>query len=138
MKPKSADIAALYASIPIGLLVAAILHANEWRDVSEDARAGIFTLSAAIGAGAAHYLYVSLVTGAYLVIGLAAIGHLLPVSTLLVVLSLPAFVWVLRASELGASGQVRALSMIDLKTARLHSIFGALLVAGLVMARYVR
>lgn len=131
------DIAALYASIPIGLLVAAILHANEWRDVSEDARAGIFTLSAAIGAQAAHYLYVSLVTGAYLVIGLAAIGHLLPVSTLLVVLSLPVFVWVLRASELGASGQVRALSMIDLKTARLHSIFGALLVVGLAMARYV-
>jgi 1,4-dihydroxy-2-naphthoate octaprenyltransferase len=131
------DVAALYASIPIGLLVAAILHANEWRDVSEDARAGIFTLSAAIGAPAAHYLYVSLVTGAYLVIGLAAVAHLLPVSTLLVLLSLPAFVWVLRASELGAAGQVRALSMIDLKTARLHSIFGALLVAGLVMARYV-
>jgi 1,4-dihydroxy-2-naphthoate polyprenyltransferase len=131
------DVAALYASIPIGLLVAAILHANEWRDVSEDARAGIFTLSAAMGARAAHYLYVSLVTGAYLVIGLAAIGHLLPVSTLLVVLSLPVFVWVLRASELGASGQVRALSMIDLKTARLHSTFGALLVVGLVMARYV-
>ena len=131
------DVAAIYASIPIGLLVAAILHANEWRDVSEDARAGIFTLSAAIGAQAAHYLYVSLVTGAYLVIGLAAIGHLLPVSSLLVVLSLPAFVWVLRASELGASGQVRALSMIDLKTARLHSIFGALLVVGLAMARYV-
>ncbi len=131
------DVAALYASIPIGLLVAAILHANEWRDVSEDARAGIFTLSAAIGAQAAHYLYVSLVTGAYLVIGLAAIAHLLPVSTLLVVLSLPVFVWVLRASELGASGQVRALSMIDLKTARLHSIFGALLVVGLAMARYV-
>jgi hypothetical protein len=59
------------------------------------------------------------------------------VSTLLVVLSLPVFVWVLRASELGASGQVRALSMIDLKTARLHSIFGALLVVGLAMARYV-
>jgi 1,4-dihydroxy-2-naphthoate octaprenyltransferase len=131
------DVAALYASIPIGLLVAAILHANEWRDVSEDARAGIFTLSAAMGARAAHYLYVSLVTGAYLVIGLAAIGHLLPVSTLLVVLSLPVFVWVLRASELGASGQVRALSMIDLKTARLHSTFGTLLVVGLVMARYV-
>ncbi|HEX6508007.1 MAG TPA: LLM class flavin-dependent oxidoreductase, partial [Chloroflexota bacterium] len=131
------DPAALYASIPIGLLVAAILHANEWRDISEDARADIATLSAAIGAQAAHYLYVALVTGAYLVIGIAAIGHLLPVSTLLVVLSLPVFVWVLRASELGATGQVRALSMIDLKTARLHSAFGALLVLGLVMARYV-
>jgi 1,4-dihydroxy-2-naphthoate octaprenyltransferase len=129
--------AALYASVPIGLLVAAILHANEWRDISEDARAGISTLSAALGAGGAHLLYLGLVTGAYVAVGAAAIGHQLPVSTMLVVLSRPVFVWVLRASELGATGQTRALSMIDLKTARLHMSFGLLLVAGLFLGRYV-
>jgi hypothetical protein len=32
---------------------------------------------------------------------------------------------------------VRALSMIDLKTAQLHMIFGLLLAAGLFMARYI-
>lgn len=128
---------ALYASLPIGLLVAAILHANEWRDISEDARAGISTLSARIGPRGAHLLYLALVIGAYIMVGAGAIWGLLPVSTMLVVLSLPVFVWVLRASELGATGQVRALSMIDLKTARLHMTFGALLVAGLFVARYV-
>ncbi|MGH2443991.1 MAG: 1,4-dihydroxy-2-naphthoate octaprenyltransferase, partial [Chloroflexota bacterium] len=128
---------ALIASIPIGLLVAAILHANEWRDVSEDARSGIATLSAALGVKYAHYLYVGLVTGAYVATGLAAMAAALPVSTLLVVLSLPIFVSVIRASELGASGHVRALSMIDLKTARLHMYFGLLLVAGLFLARYI-
>ena len=128
---------ALYASIPIGLLVAAILHANEWRDISEDARADIYTLSAQIGAPAAHLLYLGMLTGAYVVVAASAIWHRLPVSTLLVVLSLPVFIWVLRASELGATGQVRALSMIDLKTARLHMTFGSLLVAGLFLARYV-
>jgi 1,4-dihydroxy-2-naphthoate octaprenyltransferase len=131
------DPKALFASIPIGLLVAAILHANEWRDISEDARAGISTLSAQIGPRRAHQLYVGLVTGAYLVIGVAAMGHLLPVSTLLVVLSLPIFVTTIRDSELGAAGQVRAISMIDLETARLHMAFGFLLVIGLVLARYV-
>jgi 1,4-dihydroxy-2-naphthoate octaprenyltransferase len=131
----SAD--ALYASIPIGMLVAAILHANEWRDISEDARAEIYTLSAHIGAPAAHLLYLGLLSGAYVVVAVAAIWHLLPVSTLLVVLSLPVLIWVLRASELGATGQARALSMIDLKTARLHMAFGGLLVAGLFLARYV-
>ena len=40
---------ALVLSIPVGLLVAAILHGNEWRDISEDTRAGISTLSARIG-----------------------------------------------------------------------------------------
>lgn len=129
--------AALVASLPVGLLVAAILHGNEWRDVSEDARADIATLSAFIGARRAHYLYVALVTGAYLVTGVAAIGKLLPVSALLVLLSLPFFVAVIRSSELGATGQVRALSMIDLQTARLHLYFGLLLVAGLALAKYI-
>ncbi|HLJ66435.1 MAG TPA: LLM class flavin-dependent oxidoreductase [Chloroflexota bacterium] len=128
---------ALVASIPIGLLVAAILHSNEWRDISEDARANIATLSAHVGARYAHYLYISLITGAYLVTGVAAIAHLLPVSSLLVLLSLPIFVAAVRASELGASGQVRALSMIDLKTARLHMYFGLCLVIGLILARYI-
>ncbi|HEX6655122.1 MAG TPA: LLM class flavin-dependent oxidoreductase, partial [Candidatus Limnocylindria bacterium] len=32
---------ALVLSLPIGLLVAAILHGNEWRDIREDTRAGI-------------------------------------------------------------------------------------------------
>jgi 1,4-dihydroxy-2-naphthoate octaprenyltransferase len=129
--------AALYASVPIGLLVAAILHANEWRDIGEDARTGFRTLSASIGAEGAHRVYLGLVTGAYLAIGIAAMGHLLPASTLLVLLSLPVFVSVLRASELGSTGQVRALAMIDLATARLHMIFGFLLVIGLFLARYV-
>lgn len=131
------DVAALVASVPIGFLVAAILHANEWRDLSEDARAGISTLSAQVGARAAHYLYVALVTGAYVAVAIAMVGHVLPVSTVLVLLSLPVFVSVIRASELGASGQVRALSMIDLKTARLHMYFGLLLVAGLFLAKYL-
>jgi 1,4-dihydroxy-2-naphthoate octaprenyltransferase len=131
------DWKAVVASIPIGLLVAAILHANEWRDISEDARAGISTLSARIGARWAHYLYVALVTGAYLVVGIAAMARALPVSSLLVLVSLPILVTVLHASELGATGQVRALAMIDLKTARLHMTFGALLVIGLFLARYI-
>lgn len=129
--------AALVASIPIGFLVAAILHANEWRDLSEDARAGIATLSGAVGARRAHYLYVALVTGAYLATGIATIARVLPVTAMLVLLSLPVFVSVIRASELGASGQVRALSMIDMKTAQLHMYFGALLAIGLFLARYI-
>src|SRR5207249_3962475 len=36
---------AVAISVPVGLLVAAILHGNEWRDISEDARAGIATFS---------------------------------------------------------------------------------------------
>ena len=128
---------ALILSIPIGMLVAAILHGNEWRDIREDSRAGISTISARIGRRWAHYGYVGLVIGAYMVLAVAVIAAALPSWTLLAVLSLPFLVAVIRAAELGATGQARAIAMIDLQTARLHLAFGSLLVLGLVLSRVV-
>jgi 1,4-dihydroxy-2-naphthoate polyprenyltransferase len=130
--------AALVASIPVGLLVTAILQGNEWRDVSEDARAGITTLSIRAGRRFAHELYLWLVLGAYLVLALAVAFDSLPPLSLLAMLSLPLLVRAIRASELGASGQQRAIAMIDLETAQLHAVFGFLLVAGLALAAAVR
>ncbi len=125
---------ALVLSIPIGLLVAAILHGNEWRDISEDTRAGIATLSSEIGRTWAHYSYLGLTLGAYITLGLAVAFGALPPATLLAILSLPLLVIVLRSAELGASGQTRAIAMIDVQTARLHETFGALLIAGLLLS----
>jgi 1,4-dihydroxy-2-naphthoate polyprenyltransferase len=122
----------LVVSIPVGLLVAAILHGNEWRDVAEDTRHGFTTLSAQLGREGAHWLYVMLVLGAYVAVGLAVIVGALPKLALLTLLSLPLMAWILRAAELGAEGHLRAISMIDLMTARLHGAFGALLLVGLI------
>lgn len=128
---------ALVLSIPVGLLVAAILHGNEWRDIREDSRAGISTLSGRIGQRWAHYGYVALVLGAYIVLALAVIADILPASTMLAILSLPFLAQVIRSAELGATGQARAIAMIDLQTARLHLAFGSLLVLGLVLSRLI-
>ena len=130
--------AALVASVPVGLLVTAILHGNEWRDVSEDARAGISTMSIRAGRHFAHELYLALVIGAYLVLALAVAVGALPPLSLLAMLSLPLLVRAVRASELGATGQQRAIAMIDLQTAQLHAAFGFLLVVGLAIAAVVR
>ena len=124
----------LILSIPVGLLVAAILHGNEWRDISEDTRAGIVTLSSRIGRTWAHYSYVGLVLGAYVALGLAVALGWLPPTTAIVVLSLPFLLQVVRAAELGSAGQARAIAMIDLQTARLHLAFGSLLVAGVLLS----
>ena len=128
---------ALIASIPVGLLVAAILDGNEWRDIGEDTRAGIRTLSGDIGREYAHYLYVALVLGAYMALGVAVAARLLPPATLVAILSLPFLAQVIRSAELGATGQMRAIAMIDLQTARLHMVFGALLVAGILLSGIV-
>jgi 1,4-dihydroxy-2-naphthoate octaprenyltransferase len=130
--------AALVASLPVGLLVTAILHGNEWRDVSEDARAGISTVSIRAGRQFAHELYLALVIGAYLVLALAVAVGALPPLSLLAMLSLPLLVRAVRASELGATGQQRAIAMLDLETAQLHAAFGFLLVVGLAIAAVVR
>jgi 1,4-dihydroxy-2-naphthoate polyprenyltransferase len=126
--------ATVAVSIPVGLLVAAILHGNEWRDISEDARAGGVTLSIRIGRRFAHWVYLSLVVGAYLALGAAVLFEALPVQALLALLSMPLLVRVIQASELGAMGQQRAIAMLDLETAQLHAAFGFLLAAGIVIA----
>ncbi|MEO8462963.1 MAG: LLM class flavin-dependent oxidoreductase [Chloroflexota bacterium] len=129
---------ALILSVPVGLLVAAILHGNEWRDISEDTRAGIVTLSSRVGREWAHYGYMALVLGAYMTLGLSVAAGWLPPATLLAILSLPFLAQVVRSAELGASGQARAIAMIDLQTARLHLAFGGLLVLGLLLSGLAR
>ncbi len=129
---------ALVLSIPVGCLVAAILHGNEWRDISEDTRAGIVTLSSRIGKELAHYAYLGLILGAYMTLAIAVALRLVPIGALLAILSLPFLAQVLRSAELGATGQARAISMIDLQTARLHFAFGALLVIGVAVSIYLR
>ena len=52
---------------------------------------------------------------------------------MLALLSLPFLAVVIRSAELGAGGQARAISMIDLQTARLHMAFGGLLVLGVLL-----
>ena len=125
-------------SVPVGLLVTAILHGNEWRDIGEDARAGIVTFSIRMGRRVAHIGYVSLVVGAYLALAMAVAAKALPPASLLAMLSLPLLVRAIRASELGAAGQQRAIAMIDLETAQLHAAFGFLLVLGLAVAAAVQ
>jgi 1,4-dihydroxy-2-naphthoate octaprenyltransferase len=128
------SIEALVVSIPVGCLVAAVLHGNEWRDISEDTRAGISTLSSRIGREWAHYAYVGLVLAAYISLGFAVAFGLVPPTTMIALASLPYLVRVIRAAELGATGQARAIALIDVRTAQLHLAFGGMLVAGILLS----
>src|SRR4029077_3559169 len=128
------SITALIVSIPVGCLVAAILHGNEWRDIGEDTRAGIVTLSSRVGREWAHYSYVGLVLAAYISLGLTVAVGLIPATTMIAIASLPYLVRVIRAAELGASGQTRAIAMIDLRTDRLHLASGGMLVLGILLS----
>jgi 1,4-dihydroxy-2-naphthoate octaprenyltransferase len=125
-------------SIPIGLLVTAILHGNEWRDIAEDVRFGFTTFSGALGKRTAYITYVVLILGAYVTLALLVIARIAPVLALLAMLSLPAAWWVLRSAERGYSGSTGDINTIDLMTARVHLVFGVLLLCGIGFSSFVR
>ncbi len=127
----------LIVSLPIGLLVTAILHGNEWRDITDDARYGIGTLSALMGRKWAHIVYLSLITGAFITVILAVLLHVLPQTSLLALLSMPFLVYLIGASQLGINGQQRAIAKIDLETAKLHAAFGILYVVGILLGHTI-
>ncbi|HUH97608.1 MAG TPA: LLM class flavin-dependent oxidoreductase [Anaerolineales bacterium] len=126
---------AILMSVPLGLLVAAIGHGNEWRDIADDARYGFGTYSGLVGRKWAHLTYIGLVTAAYLFIGLAVLFNMLPPAVLLALLSMPFFVRSIRSAEMGLNGVPRAIARIDLETAQLHAAFGILYVFGIVLGR---
>ena len=124
-------------SIPIGLLVTAILHGNEWRDISDDARFGIGTLSAFIGRKKAHLVYISLVSGAYIAVVIGVLFHLLPQACLLALLSMPLLVRSIHSAGMGVNGLQRSIAKIDIETAQLHAAFGVLFVIGLAIGNVI-
>ncbi len=127
---------AFIVSVPVGLLVTAILHGNEWRDIADDKRYGIGTLSSWMGSKRAYRVYVGLIVAAYMALALAVLLGWLPTETLLAMLSLPLFVRAIRNAELGVLGQQRAIALIDLQTAQLQALFGFLMIAGLLWAAW--
>lgn len=118
----------VWISLPVGLMVAAILHANNLRDMEADRAANKRTLAVLLGRPAARVEYVVLVGGAYVALtGLIVFGAV-PVTTALAALTLPE-----------ARALIRIFNTVDDpamlhpaqgRTARLHGRFGLLMVAG--------
>jgi 1,4-dihydroxy-2-naphthoate octaprenyltransferase len=121
---------ALLLSLPVGLLVTAILQANNIRDIADDTEAGKRTLATYIGRRWANREYVVLVFGAYLVIALIALGGVVPAGALIVFLTLPRAVDVTRIVL--RRDEARALNTALRQTAGIHLQFGLLLSAVLL------
>ena len=121
----------LYISIPFGILVGLVLLANNIRDIDYDSRQGIKTVGILLGKRQSLFLYAGLILAAYLyVIGLVALGILSPWG-LLVLLSLPKAVLLLR------SFMEKIPEAADAVTAQLNTIFGLLLIVSLVLNKMV-
>lgn len=126
----------LYA-VPIGLLVDAILHSNNLRDIANDKVANIKTMPILIGESRAKAMYYGLVFGAYAAaLALVAFAGLTPFS-LIVFLSFPLAVRVTKMVRHKSDLPITDFAMIDAATAQLHLTFGLLTVIALVIHYFV-
>jgi 1,4-dihydroxy-2-naphthoate octaprenyltransferase len=121
---------AFLASLPVGILVANILHANNLRDIVNDRAHGKVTIATSIGRPAADYVLYALVAAAYAVVLVAAAAGALPAGSVLVLLSLPAALRTFRAVKLI---DAVALNSLVRGAAMLHLHFGLLLALGFLL-----
>jgi 1,4-dihydroxy-2-naphthoate octaprenyltransferase len=80
---------ALWASVPVGLLITAVLYINEFPDCEADKSVGKKTIPVVLGRERAVGGYIGLLVVAYLVIVLGVILRVLPLPTLLALLTAP-------------------------------------------------
>jgi len=128
----SALVSVLLYSIPLGLLVAAVIHVNNMRDVESDLQAGKRTLASIMGLDLSQALYILLILGAFAIITALGIPRGAPHLVLIVWWTLPtlavAITGVLRADMPGS------LHVAMQETLKLVSFFALLLIAALVIS----
>jgi 1,4-dihydroxy-2-naphthoate octaprenyltransferase len=122
------DAAPLWVGIPVGLMVAAILHANNIRDMDADRAVGKRTLALRLGLRGARIEYALLVGGAYVAVAVLVVFGVMPPGTLLCALTVPEAVRLVRL--VNAETEPARLHVAQGRTARLHGRFGFWLVLG--------
>lgn len=120
------DTVTLLAAVPVGCLVTALIVVNNLRDIDSDTRAGKRTLAVHIGVKATRGEYLLLLCVAYAAVPLLAV--LVGAVALAPLLSVPLGVREARALARRTGAELNS-SLVG--TARLHLVFGGLLVAGL-------
>lgn len=129
-------------AIPMSMLVIAILHANNWRDIQSDKTGKIFTIAALIGDKSSLRYYGLLIYGPFiLVLLLIMIPYLLipgmvmmPFTFLITLAALP-LAFRLWRKALNRKQPVRPLDFIALDgaTAQLNLLFGSLCTVALIL-----
>ncbi|HQG44086.1 MAG TPA: prenyltransferase, partial [bacterium] len=119
--------------LPAALLVDAILHSNNLRDIPFDAAVEIKTVPIIIGERGAQWMYYLLVLGSFLTVaGLILFAGLTPWG-LLTFLSLPVALRNIRRVHAKPHMPIEKFAGIDAATAQHHMMFSLLFIAALAI-----
>lgn len=127
--------AAALAAMPVALLVTAILHGNNLRNLESDRAAGIATLAGLLGRAGSRALFAALTLLPFALLGVLAAVGTVPVLALLALLVLPSAgilsVRVVRVAD------PASLVTLPVSCARIHMLFGILYIAGILAAEVI-
>jgi 1,4-dihydroxy-2-naphthoate octaprenyltransferase len=124
---------ALWASIPMGLLVAAILYINEFPDEVADRRVGKKTLVVVLGRERAVWGYAVLLSAVYLSLVAGVVARVLPYTMLIALLPLPLAYRAAR-DAFRHYDDVQALIPTNGLTIQLHLLTGLLMCGAYILA----
>jgi 1,4-dihydroxy-2-naphthoate octaprenyltransferase len=127
---------ALWASIPMGLLVAAILYINEFPDYVADRAVGKKTIVVTLGRKRAVWGYAALLVATYLVIGVGVAAGILPAALLLAFLPLLLVFQAVRGA-LHYYDQPQGLIPTNALTIQLHMGTGILMCVSYILVRLI-
>jgi 1,4-dihydroxy-2-naphthoate octaprenyltransferase len=130
------NLGALWASIPVGLLIAAVLYINEFPDYQADKSVGKKTLVVALGRERAVWGYIVLLLAAYLVVAIGVALRILPLTALLALLSLPLAYRSIQGARRFHSDTSKLIP-INAMTIQIHLLTGLLLCVGYIIARFL-
>lgn len=128
--------AAFAASVPVGLLVVAILNMNNLRDYPDDLAVAKYPLPVRFGEPFGRRYQATLMLGAYAATTIGALARLLPPTSLAVWLTFPVALSLTRAVLTARDRQVFVAGMR--RVSRLHLQFGLALALGIALAALVR
>lgn len=112
--------------LPVGIITVSILHANNTRDICNDSRAGIKTLSIMLGGRASQRVYLIEIVVAYMLVLLFLLCRLLPGLSMLSWLTLPLAIRNVRTMTHAEPLSEKPIAMLDQQTAQLQMSFGLL------------
>ena len=133
-------------AVPMSMLVIAILHANNWRDIQSDKAGKIFTIAALLGDKSSLRYYGLLIYGPFVVVLLLILVPFLlfpemtamPFTFLVTILALPLAIrlWK-KALNRKTPAQPLDFIALDGATAQLNLLFGSLCTLALILEKVI-
>ena len=121
---------ALLFSLPIAFFVTAILHGNNLRDIESDRKEGVLTIAERLGPRRARHVLAALFVMPFISVGTFVVLGIMPLTSLLTFIA--GFPTARLLNTVYSHDKSSELVTLPMKCAKLHTLFGALLILSLI------